>query len=123
MTLTYKFTPEDEWGFEKDLYRSEIEDYFKQLNHEEKVDALKTAFNSFSNKDKEEIAGEMGDTILNPEFDRWVKEDFDYCLDLIMEDTYLFEDELHDYFEQEAYDEWWIEQNHALRSRFNRKTT
>jgi hypothetical protein len=79
MTLTYKFDPEDEIGFEKDLYQSDIKEYFESLSTEDKVEAVKAAFKSFSKNDQHDILAEFKEpNYACPDFSRWVEEDFDY---------------------------------------------
>jgi hypothetical protein len=113
MTLTYKFDPEDYFGFEKDIDQSDIKKYIDSLTEEEKASAIKDAFYSFSKKDQHDILEEINErNFACPDFNRWLEEDPDYCLDLIVEADYLFEDELHDFFENEAYEEWEYEEMH-----------
>jgi hypothetical protein len=113
MTLTYKFDPEDDYGFEKDLSQKDLKEYFESLTTEEKVEAIETAFKSFSKDDQHEILAEMDEpNFACPDFARWIEEDIDYCLDLFTEAEHLFEDELHDYFEDEAYKEWSYEEQY-----------
>lgn len=104
MTLTYKFDPEDDYGFEKDLSQKDIKEYFESLTEDEKIEAIKAAFESFDKEAQHDILGEMKEpNFACPDFSRWVEEDIDYCLDLFTEAEDLFEDELHDHFEEKAY--------------------
>lgn len=113
MTLTYKFDPEDYYGFEKDISQKDIREYFESLTEEEKTDAIKTAFNSFDKESQHEILEEMQEpNFACPDFSRWIEEDLDFCIDIFTEAEDLFEDELHDFFENEAYKEWSYEESH-----------
>lgn len=113
MTLTYKFDPEDDYGFEKDLSQREVEEYFKSLSADEIVEALKTAFYTLTKDDQHFVLGEMQEpNFACPDFARWIEEDIDYCLDILVEAEDQFEDELHDYYEDKAYKEWRYEEAH-----------
>ena len=113
MTLTYKFDPEDNYGFEKDLSQGDMEKYFHSLSTEEQMDAVKASFESFSKEDQHNILKDMEEANWAcPDFGRWLEEDIDFCIDLFLEAEDLFEDELHDFFEDEAYNEYESEPRH-----------
>ena len=107
MTLTYKFNPEDDYGFEKDIDRSDIKKYLGTLSEAEQAELVQTAFEAFTKEDQHEILAYFDEpNYACPEFSRWITDDFDYCSDLILEVEELLEGELHDYFEDEARAEW-----------------
>lgn len=108
MTLTYKFDPEDFDGFEKDLSLSDVKEYFKSLSTEEQIKAIEYCLDNMKPDDKKFIKDQF-DT---EEIASWLEEDFDYCADIFTECEDLFEDELHDFFEDEAYKEWRYEEEH-----------
>lgn len=113
MTLTYKFDPDDDYGFEKDLDIKDIKRYFESLTEDEKVDALKTAFESCTKEDQHYLLQQWDEpNFACPDFARWIIEDIDYCVDIIVEAEDLFEDELHDFFEDEAYEDWSYEEQY-----------
>ena len=114
MTRTYKFDSEDDYGFEKDINQKDIKEYFESLTEEEKEEAIKAAFNSCDKETQHEILAEMQEpNFACPDFSRWLEEDIDFCVDIFTECEDLFEDELHDFFEDAAYKEWSYESRYA----------
>lgn len=115
MTLTYRFDPDDYNGFEKDLTQSDIEEYLQTLPTEEVVGLVKDSFNLYTKEDQHQILADVNEpNFACPNFERWVADEWDLCVELVMEaeTLYRMEDELHDYFEDAAYKEWTYEQEH-----------
>ena len=115
MTLTYRFDSEDYQGFDKDLTQSNIEEYLQTLPVEELAGLVKDSFHLYSKEDQHQILTDVKEpNFACPDFTRWITDEWDLCVELVMESETLdrLEDELHDYFEDEARREWEYEEAH-----------
>lgn len=104
MTLWYNFDEED---FEYDASYNEIENYLMKLPNEELVDAFKQAFENLPKEEQIRLLAERGEkNFACPNFLQWIEDDKQWVIsEFIMEPSSLslFEDELHDEFEEKAY--------------------
>ena len=102
MTLRYDFDGE---LFEKDLDMWQIEEYLSTLHPQELVELVQEGFELLSKDEQHEILTDMGEpNFACPDYDRWLTDEWQFCVELITDDSILerLEDELHDYFEDEA---------------------
>ena len=110
ITLTYYFGRyEDEFEYEPDLI--DVKDYFeKNLSNEEIAQYVQEWFEDLPKEDQHDILESFEEpNYACPNFLRWVEEDKDWCItEVLMDESMieLFEDELHDYFEEEAGEQW-----------------
>ena len=102
MTLDYYF--DGEW-FEKDLRWYDIKNYFKSMDEKEFAELVEKAFYMWPKDEQNELLTDMDEpNFACPDFERWVRVDWDLCYTIVTEAEILeeLEDELHDYFEDEA---------------------
>jgi hypothetical protein len=106
MTLIYYFN--GNW-FEKDISQSDIEEYIRTLPKREIAELVKDSFYLWTKEEQHDILVDIGEpNFACPDFERWVDDEWELCMDLIMEVDTLdrLEDELHDYFEYDAMREY-----------------
>lgn len=109
MTLRYYFGDEYSEPFEKDLDLWEIEEYLKTLPTDELVDLVQDGFELLDKSEQHDILTDMEEqNFACPDYERWIKDDWDFCVELITDDSILsrMEDELREYFEDEAMAEY-----------------
>ena len=75
---------------------------------EEQIKAIEYCLNDMKPDERKYIEDQFETT----DIASWLEEDLDYCADIFTESEDLFEDELHDFFEDEAYKEWAYEEAH-----------
>ena len=116
MTLRYYFDDEE---FEYDLEYSDIYEYFNGVPNEELIKYLEQEFDNMSKKDKAELLNELLDdptTLIKrregtsitfvPNFENLIEDDKSWCIDTFLYDNLdQYEDELKQYFEDEAREE------------------
>lgn len=104
MTLWYDFDGE---YFEYDVSYNKIEEYLMKLPNEELVDAFKKAFEDLPKEEQLTLLQERNEpNFACPNFLAWINDDKNWVVtEFIMEPSILslFEDELHDEFEEAAY--------------------
>jgi hypothetical protein len=107
MTLVYKFSSEDDYGYEKDLSESDIAEYLNSLEKDDLASLVRDVFYLLRKDEQHSILTDLEEpNFACPDFKRWAEEEMDLCIELMMDDIYQLEDEMHDYFEDEAYKEW-----------------
>lgn len=115
MTLWYNFTGDESEDFEYDLSYTEIEKYLMNLPNEELVDAFKQSFESLPKTEQIRLLAERGErNFACPDFLKWIEDDKYWVVtEFIMDNEILelFEDELHDEFEEKAYEKYQDEQS------------
>lgn len=104
MTLWYNFGEED---FEYDANYPDIKEYLMNLPSEELVDPLKQAFENLPKEEQLALLDERHErNFAAPNFLNWIEEDRQWVIEEFLMDNdilELFEDELHDEFEEKAY--------------------
>ena len=107
MTLWYNFN-EDE--FEYDLTYTKIENYLLSLPSEELVDAFEQSFEALPKEEQIRLLAERGEKNFEcPNFLQWIEDDKQWVVSEFIMDSEileLFRDELHDEFEEEAYQQY-----------------
>lgn len=118
MTLRYYFDDEE---FEYDLDYGEISDYFEQLPDNQLIEYLEEEYANLSEKDKTELLNELLDDpkrnlikkmdgtnpVFEPNFKNLIEDDKYWCIEYFIYDNLdVYEDELKDYFEDDAYDSY-----------------
>lgn len=110
MTLQYYFGGYDgEEPYQKDLEMWEIEDYLKTLPVDELAGLVQEGFELLDKEEQHDILTDMGEpNFACPDYERWVRDEWQFCVELITDDSILerLEDELHDFFEDEAGEEY-----------------
>ena len=113
MTLWYDFDGET---FEYDAKYSEIEDYLMSLPNEELQDVFAEAFYKLPKDEQISLLQERGEpNFACPNFMAWLNDDKQWVVsELLMDNESLahFEDELHDEFEERAYEQFKDGQTH-----------
>lgn len=104
MILTYLFNGEE---FDYSLGLSEIQDYVESLSSDEAVDLVKESFYVLDKDTQHDILRAADEpNFACPNFAQWVEDDLSFCVsEIIMEPDALYrlEDELHDFYEDDAY--------------------
>lgn len=110
MTLWYNFGSDDYDEFEYDVSLSQLRNFFMSLPSEELVDAFQQAFEALPKEDQYAILDERGEkNFACPNYLAWIDDDKEWVISefLLNNDILeLFEDDLHDYFEEEAAEQW-----------------
>lgn len=128
MTLRYYFNDEE---FEYELEYSEIYDYFNGVPNEELIKYLEQEFDNMSKKEQAEIITDLSDdpiTLIKrkegtsityvPNFKQLIDDDKSWCIDTFLYDNLdQYEDELKQYFEDDAYEAYKEESDYSERSR------
>ena len=87
----------------------EIEEYLKTLPTDELVDLVQDGFELLDKSEQHDILTDMEEqNFACPDYERWIKDDWNFCVELITDDSILerMEDELREYFEDEAMAEY-----------------
>lgn len=109
MTLRYYFGGGYSEPFEKDLDLWEIEEYLKTLPTDELVVLVQDGFELLDKSEQHDILTDMKEqNFACPDYEKWLKDDWNFCVELITDDSILerLEDELREYFEDEAMAEY-----------------
>ena len=117
MTLRYYFDDEE---FEYDLEYSDIYEYFNGVPNETLKEYLETEYNNMTEREQSEILNELledsGRNLIKrrigtnitfvPNFENLIEDDKSWCIDTFLYDNLdQYEDELKQYFEDEAREE------------------
>lgn len=113
MTLWYNFGGDDiheDEEFEYDLSYKEIENYLMKLPSEELEDAFKQSFENLPKEEQIRLLAERGEkNFACPNFLQWIEDDKRWVVSEFLMDNEilaLFKDELHDEFEEKAYEQY-----------------
>jgi hypothetical protein len=110
MTLRYYFGGyNDAEPFEKDLDLGDIETYLRTLPANELAELVQEGFELLDSDERFDILTDMGEpNFACPDYKRWVRDEWDFCVELVTDDSILVRlgDELHDFFEDEAGEEY-----------------
>ena len=117
MTLRYYFDDEE---FEYELEYSDIYEYFNGVPNETLKEYLETEYNNMTEREQSEILNELledsGRNLIKrrigtnitfvPNFENLIEDDKSWCIDTFLYDNLdQYEDELKQYFEDEAREE------------------
>ena len=121
MTLTYCFDEYSEYEHEYEIDADQIKDYFKSLTRKEQLEAIKGEWDKMSDEEKSEMLDLIDDPTLIkevdgnkvPDFETIYEDDFDWLVDTFIVDSIEYgesaedwEDELKDYFKDEAREDY-----------------
>ena len=110
MTLWYNFGSDDYDEFEYDVSLSQLRNFFMSLPNEELVDAFKQAFEALPKEEQIRLLAERGEkNFACPNFLQWIEDDKEWVISEFLMDNEileLFKDDLHDEFEESAYEQY-----------------